>query len=177
MFALYIIKWALGSISTIACMVIRSWLNNSSIIQSNDWGYISAATITQFYRISIKDFGHFMFREWQLIDLKNFWPVFFFTFFLNDRLINTISVGVFRSIYFYFCFSCLDGILDSRWNKPLSFKSFSYSVLDLSNTSLDVKCLNNLLLQYFRWMVRINNYRYQILVWFSEQLLRLNFQI
>ena len=52
--------WAFGSISTTASMGIRCWLYNSSSIESNDWVYISATAIAQFYRMFIKGFGHFM---------------------------------------------------------------------------------------------------------------------
>ena len=46
--------------STIASMFIRGWLNNSSIMGSNNWAYISTATATQFNCIFINDFGRFM---------------------------------------------------------------------------------------------------------------------
>ena len=48
----FVIEWAFGFISTIAFMVIRSWLNNSSIMGSNDWAYIStvtSSTLSYFY--------------------------------------------------------------------------------------------------------------------------------
>ena len=45
-----------GSVSTIPSMVFRSCLNNSLIVGSNDRAHISAATITQLYRIFMKDF-------------------------------------------------------------------------------------------------------------------------
>ena len=65
------IKWTFGSISTIPPMVIRSWLNNSLITWSNDWAYISTATVSQLYYIFIKDFWDFMFVLWFYFMFEN----------------------------------------------------------------------------------------------------------
>ena len=53
-----------GSVSTIASMVIRSWLKNSLIVGSNDCGHISTSSITELYCIFIKHFHYLtMFQE------------------------------------------------------------------------------------------------------------------
>ena len=53
-------EWAFSYIATIAPMFIRSCLNSSSIMRSNDRAYISSTAIAEPYGVFIKDFQHFM---------------------------------------------------------------------------------------------------------------------
>ena len=108
-------------------MVIRSWLNNSLLMGSNDWACISTAAIAQLEELLADIRFHEVSRWWVE---RCFFALTFFNFFL-----------------FWFLF------LLSRWCitffYELLFKDFSYSALDLSNTSFNGKFLDNLLLMEF----------------------------
>ena len=72
------------------CIHITSWLNNSSIVGSNDWAPISTATITQLNRFLLKIFDIlWCFGKWQFIN-SNFLPIFVFTIFENGGLNHVI---------------------------------------------------------------------------------------
>ena len=61
--------------------------------------------------------------------------------------------------------------------KPVSFENFSYSVLDMSNTSFDDEVQDNVLVKYLRWKIWININIFLVIFWFSEPMVRLSFQI
>ena len=101
---------------------------------------------TQLYRIFIKDFSHFIcFGTWQLINLKNFLPIFLFTIFENGEL-NHIILH-FSSFLLIFVSVVLR---EYHIFVEITFiEGFSYSVLDLSNT-IEKFVDNHLLIDFGR---------------------------
>ena len=112
---------------------------------NNDQAYIFTATIAHFYGVFIKDFEHFMFLEMTIDQLEEILNNICFHNFWKGRIILCWRF----LIYFLFLFSL------SWWyirfsSKPLLIKDFSYSILNLSDTSFDYEFLDNLLLMDFR---------------------------
>ena len=117
-------------------MVIRKWLNNFSIVRSNDASYIPAATIFQLSCTFTKDFLHFiMLREVtinQLEELLYYYVTYNYYIVFHNFWKLRMEPYYFLLVFFdlfTLIFTSVILLLYQAFVKAVLFKNFLYRVL------------------------------------------------